>query len=131
MIIHCSGYFIHVRFFSWNFIALNEALKDELQWLKIAAGQVTGAQGNNRGSSSQFSSHPQNNRYFSNHHVQQQQQQEQQLHNPNSNPNNPRLGGQSQPSFRDFNQRVWWHFKVTVAVKICIWKQKKGSNFAS
>ncbi|KAI3464654.1 hypothetical protein Pfo_021317 [Paulownia fortunei] len=85
--------------------ALNEALKDELQWLKIAAGQVPGVNGNNRGSSSQFSSQPPTIRYFGNHQAQQQQQQ-QPLHMPHSSANNPRVGGQSQLSFQDFNHRV-------------------------
>ncbi|KAL8059433.1 hypothetical protein ABFX02_03G087700 [Erythranthe guttata] len=61
--------------------ALNEALKDELQWLKIAAGQISNVNGNRV---------PSNVRYFGN----QQQQQQQQLHMPRSEPNNnPRLGG--------------------------------------
>ncbi|KAL6511954.1 hypothetical protein OROGR_021551 [Orobanche gracilis] len=49
--------------------ALNEALKDELQWLKIAAGQApSGLNGNNsRGSSSQFI------HYFANQQQHQQQ----------------------------------------------------------
>lgn len=75
--------------------ALNEALKNELQRLKIAA-----VNGNNGGMSSQVSSPPQSHDYFSNHHAQQQQS-----HQPLNN--NPRLDGQSsQPSFPDFNRRV-------------------------
>ncbi|XP_011101490.1 transcription factor VIP1 [Sesamum indicum] len=84
--------------------ALNEALRDELQWLKIAASQGPGVNGNNRGSTSQLSSQPPIP-YFGNHHPQQQQQQRP-LHTPHTSSNNPRLGGQSQASFQDFNQRV-------------------------
>ncbi|KAL0438231.1 UNVERIFIED_CONTAM: Transcription factor VIP1 [Sesamum latifolium] len=84
--------------------ALNEALRDELQWLKIAAGQGPGVNGNNRGPTSQLSSQPPIH-YFGNHQAQQQQQQRP-LQTPHTSSNNPRLGGQSQASFQDFNQRV-------------------------
>lgn len=78
--------------------ALNEALKDELQWLKIAAGHVPGANGNSRGSAPQFSQ-PGTLRYFGNHQGQQQM--------PHSGPNNSSLSGQqSQLGFRDFNPRT-------------------------
>lgn len=60
-------------------LALNEALRNELQWLKITAGQIHGANGSNRGSSSPFSN------YFGN---QQQQQQPYQMHH--SSPSNAR-----------------------------------------
>lgn len=95
----------------WN-TALNDTLKDELQWLKIAAGHVPGANGNNsRVSAPQFSSQPATLRYFGNHQGQQQPQQM-----PRSGPNNSSLSGQSQLGFRDFNQRAWWHhLKETVA----------------
>ncbi|KAL0351593.1 UNVERIFIED_CONTAM: Transcription factor VIP1 [Sesamum calycinum] len=85
--------------------ALNEALRDELQWLKITAGQGPGVNGNNRGSTSQLSSQPPIH-YFGNHQAQQQQQQQRPLHTPHTSSNNPRLSGQSQASFQDFNQRV-------------------------
>ncbi|KAL0363942.1 UNVERIFIED_CONTAM: Transcription factor VIP1 [Sesamum angustifolium] len=85
--------------------ALNEALRDELQWLKITAGQGPGVNGNNRGSTSQLSSQPPIH-YFGNHQAQQQQQQQRPLHTPRTSSNNPRLSGQSQASFQDFNQRV-------------------------
>ncbi|XP_051124466.1 transcription factor VIP1-like [Andrographis paniculata] len=56
--------------------ALNEALKDEVQWLKIAAINIPGVNGNSRGPPSfQFSTQ------FSNHRERQQQQQ------PHSGPN--------------------------------------------
>ncbi|KAL8459326.1 hypothetical protein ACS0TY_036713 [Phlomoides rotata] len=75
--------------------ALNEALKNELQRLKIAV-----VNGNNGGMSSQVSSPPQSHHYLSNHHAQQQQS-----HQPlNSNPQTD--GQSSQPSFPDFNRRV-------------------------
>ncbi|XP_075496233.1 transcription factor VIP1-like [Primulina tabacum] len=81
--------------------ALNETLKDELQRLKIAAGQILAANGNSRGFSSQYSSQPQAYHYFGNH---QPQQQQQQFQIPQSDPNNPRHGGLAQPSFQDFNR---------------------------
>lgn len=55
--------------------ALNEALRNELQWLKITAGQIHGANGSNRGSTQT---------YFGNQQGQQQQQQQ------NSSSNNVR-----------------------------------------
>ncbi|KAL3840098.1 hypothetical protein ACJIZ3_024689 [Penstemon smallii] len=86
--------------------ALNEALRDELNRLKIAAGQIPVVNGNNRGgggggSPSQFSSRPPTFNYFGNHQPQHQQQTQQPLRS-----NDPRLSGQSQPSFPDFNRRV-------------------------
>ncbi|KAL8515126.1 hypothetical protein ACS0TY_014001 [Phlomoides rotata] len=48
--------------------ALNEALRNELQWLKITAGQIPGVNGNNRGLSS---SQPRTNHYFGNDQAQQ------------------------------------------------------------
>ncbi|KAL3641124.1 hypothetical protein CASFOL_016092 [Castilleja foliolosa] len=76
--------------------ALNEALKGEVQWLKVAAGQAQGRNANGRGSSPQFNP---STHYFTN-------QQQQQFQMPNSSPNNPRPGGQAQRSFQDFNQRT-------------------------
>ncbi|KAI3460484.1 hypothetical protein Pfo_017147 [Paulownia fortunei] len=76
--------------------ALNEALRNELQRLKIAAGQIPAVNGNNRGLSSQVSSQPPSLHYFGHQQAQQQQQRQQPLHTSN----NPRLDGQSsQPSF--------------------------------
>ncbi|CAA0810008.1 Transcription factor VIP1 [Striga hermonthica] len=76
--------------------ALNEALKNEVQWLKIAAGQAPGGPNGNVGSTSQFS--PSAN-FFSNQHQQQQFQMS------NSSPNNPRPSGQARNSSQDFNRR--------------------------
>ncbi|KAH6789161.1 VIRE2-interacting protein 1 [Perilla frutescens var. frutescens] len=77
--------------------ALNEALRNELQRLKIASGQIP-SNGDNGGLSSQVSSSPPSFHYFANHQAQQQQ--------PLSSPNDPRLNGLlSQPRFQDFNQR--------------------------
>ncbi|KAH6824093.1 hypothetical protein C2S53_004059 [Perilla frutescens var. hirtella] len=61
--------------------ALNEALRNELQWLKITAGQIHGANGSNRG----FSPQPPTANYFGN-----QQQQQQQPQVSRSSPNNTR-----------------------------------------
>ncbi|XP_073306021.1 transcription factor VIP1-like [Primulina huaijiensis] len=80
--------------------ALNETLKDELQRLKIAAGQIPAVNGDTRGFSSQYSSQPRAYHYFGNHRPQQQFQ------IPQSDPTNPGLGGSSQPSFQDFNRMV-------------------------
>ncbi|CAA0820025.1 Basic-leucine zipper (bZIP) transcription factor family protein [Striga hermonthica] len=74
--------------------ALNEALKNEVQWL--AAGQAPSGPNGNLGSTSQFS--PSAN-FFSNQHQQHQFQM------PTSRPNNPRPGGQARISFQDFNRR--------------------------
>ncbi|KAL3638902.1 hypothetical protein CASFOL_016809 [Castilleja foliolosa] len=76
--------------------ALNEALKGEVQWLKAAAGQASGHNANSRASSPQFAT---STRYFNN-------QQQQQFQMPNSSPNNPRPGMQTQRSFQEFNQRT-------------------------
>ncbi|XP_057795495.1 transcription factor VIP1-like [Salvia miltiorrhiza] len=60
--------------------ALNEALRNELQWLKITAGQMHGSNGSSRGSSSPFSPpRPPMTNYY----AQQQQQQ-------HTSPNNAR-----------------------------------------
>ncbi|XP_057974102.1 transcription factor VIP1 [Malania oleifera] len=82
--------------------ALNEALREEVQRLKIATGQTQAVNGNSfsRGLPPQYSSHhPQ--AYFSG-----QQTQQQQLHVPQSSPNNQAVNGHPQPTFLDFNQRV-------------------------
>nr|GMC54572.1 transcription factor VIP1-like [Ipomoea batatas] len=81
--------------------ALNEALKDELQRLKIAAGQAQSANGNsmNRGLGPQL--HPQSQAFahFGNHEAQQ-------LHMPRPTTSMPNVGGHPQPGFLDFNQRA-------------------------
>ncbi|CAK9134719.1 unnamed protein product [Ilex paraguariensis] len=84
--------------------ALNETLREEVQRLKIAAGQIPAVNGNNFNSAQlpQFSSHQQTFHHFGNPHTQQPQQQ-QQLHIPRSDSNNQTLPGQPQPSFLDFN----------------------------
>uniref|UniRef100_A0A5B6YRD6 Putative transcription factor VIP1 isoform X2 n=1 Tax=Davidia involucrata TaxID=16924 RepID=A0A5B6YRD6_DAVIN len=86
--------------------ALNEALREEVQRLKIATGQIPAVNGNpfNRGLP-QFSSHPQAFHQFGTNQTQQPQQQ-QQFHTSQSNANNQTLSGQSQPTFLDFNQRT-------------------------
>ncbi|KAJ4822910.1 hypothetical protein Tsubulata_025920 [Turnera subulata] len=85
--------------------ALNEALREEVQRLKIAAGQIP-ANGNpfNRGLGPQFSSH-QSAMHFGGHQIQQHPQQ-QLLQVPQSSTNNQTRNGQSSPSFSNFNQRV-------------------------
>ncbi|KAK3043843.1 hypothetical protein RJ639_000542 [Escallonia herrerae] len=85
--------------------ALNETLRDEVQRLKIATGQIPAGNGHNfnRALPPQFSSHQFN--HFSNHQAQQVQQQ-QQLQMPHSTPNNQTRSGQPQPSFLDFNHRA-------------------------
>ncbi|XP_019152685.1 PREDICTED: transcription factor VIP1-like [Ipomoea nil] len=81
--------------------ALNEALKEELQRLKIAAGQAQSANGNsmNRGLGPQL--HPQSQAFvhFGNHEAQQ-------LHMPRPTTSMPNVGGHPQPGFLDFNQRA-------------------------
>ncbi|KAI7997178.1 Transcription factor VIP1 [Camellia lanceoleosa] len=76
--------------------ALNEALREEVQRLKIATGQIPAANGNpfNRALPPQFSSHPQMFQQFGTNQTQQPRQQHQ---TPNAQP---------QQSFSDFNQRV-------------------------
>ncbi|KAK9270516.1 hypothetical protein L1049_026097 [Liquidambar formosana] len=88
--------------------ALNEALREEVQRLKIATGQIPAVNGNtfNRGLPPQFSSHPHASHHFGSHQTHQQQQQPQtQLHMPQSTTNNQTHSRPPQPSFVDFNQR--------------------------
>ncbi|ESR47679.1 transcription factor VIP1 [Citrus sinensis] len=86
--------------------ALNEALREEVQRLKIATGQIPAANGNpfGRGLPPQFPSHQQAMHNFGGPQTQQQQQQQQQQV-PQPSTNN-QTHGQSRPNFMDFNQRV-------------------------
>ncbi|XP_050268579.1 transcription factor VIP1 [Quercus robur] len=94
--------------------ALNEALKDEVQRLKIAAGQLPAVNGNpfNRGLPPQYSSHQPALHHFGSLQTQTQaqtqphQQQQQQRHMTQSSTNNQTLNGQPRPNFLDYNQRV-------------------------
>ncbi|XP_044475841.1 transcription factor VIP1-like [Mangifera indica] len=85
--------------------ALNEALREEVQRLKIAAGQIPAVNGNPFGRAlPQFSSQQPTLHHFGGNQTQQQQQQPQQM--PLSSTNNQMPSGQSHPSFMDFDQRV-------------------------
>ncbi|XP_052202317.1 transcription factor VIP1 [Diospyros lotus] len=89
--------------------ALNEALREEVQRLKIAAGQIQAANGNpfNRALPPQYCSQPQMFQHFNtNQSGQPQQQQQQQVQVSQSTTNNQTPSPQSRPSFMDFNQRV-------------------------
>ncbi|KAL5846248.1 hypothetical protein ACOSQ3_009772 [Xanthoceras sorbifolium] len=83
--------------------ALNEALREEVQRLKIATGQIPSVNGNRFGRAlpPQFPSHQPALHHFGGQQTQQHQQQV-----PQSTTNNPTLRGQSHPSFMDFNQKV-------------------------
>ncbi|KAK4859407.1 hypothetical protein QYF36_004891 [Acer negundo] len=83
--------------------ALNEALREEVQRLKIATGQMPSVNGNpfGRALPPQFPQHQPGVHHFGN-----QQTQQQQLQMAQSSSNNPTLRGQSRPSFMDFNQKV-------------------------
>jgi len=94
--------------------ALNETLRDEVQRLKIATGQIPAANGNpfGRGLPPQFPSQPQIFQHFNNNLAQQAQhqnnqgqqaQRQQQLHMSQSTTNNQTRSAQLQPSFLDFN----------------------------
>ncbi|WCJ43377.1 Basic-leucine zipper (bZIP) transcription factor family protein [Euphorbia peplus] len=89
--------------------ALNEALREEVQRLKIATGQIPSGNGNpfNRGLNPQFSSHQSalHQHHFGNPQTQQQQQQ-QPRHIPQPSANNQTMNGQQHPGFGNFNQRV-------------------------
>lgn len=88
------------------YTALNEALREEVQRLKIATGQIPAANGNpfGRGLPPQFPAHQQAMHNFGGPQTQQQQQQQQQQV-PQPSTNN-QTHGQSRPNFMDFNQRV-------------------------
>ena len=81
------------------FSALNEKLKEEVERLKIASGQIQSVNGNpfGRGLPPQFA--PQHRHHLGTHLTQQQQQRNM----PQSSSNN---GQPSHLSFMDFNQRV-------------------------
>ncbi|CAN4081138.1 unnamed protein product [Withania somnifera] len=77
--------------------ALNEALREELKCLKIAAGQMSAANGS-RGPRPHFPPQPQSFVQCGNLHAQQEQQ-------PQSTTSTQNIGGQTQPSFMNFNNR--------------------------
>lgn len=79
--------------------ALNEALREELQRLKIAAGQMSATNGS-RGPRPHFPPQPQSFVQCGNHHAQQQQP-----HIPQSTTSTQNIGGQTHPSFMNFNNR--------------------------
>ncbi|XVF39093.1 hypothetical protein PTKIN_Ptkin01aG0007700 [Pterospermum kingtungense] len=80
--------------------ALNEALREEVQRLKIQASQMSAMNGNpyNGGLPPQYLPHQPAPHHFGGH----QNPQQQQLQMPQSSTNN----GQPQPQFMDFNQRA-------------------------
>lgn len=79
--------------------ALNEALREELQRLKIAAGQMSATNGS-RGPRPHFPPQPHSFVQCGNHHAQQQQP-----HIPQSTTSTQNIGGQTHPSFMNFNNR--------------------------
>ncbi|KAJ8762899.1 hypothetical protein K2173_023028 [Erythroxylum novogranatense] len=82
--------------------ALNEALREEVQRLKIATGQAANGNPFHRGLAPQLSSHHQPPLPPFGGRPTQQQQQQQQPQQPQSSPNN----GQPLPSYPNFGQRV-------------------------
>ncbi|OIT02461.1 PREDICTED: transcription factor VIP1-like [Nicotiana attenuata] len=80
--------------------ALNETLREEVQRLKIEAGQIPAANGN-RGTRFHLPPQPQSFVQCGNHHPQHQQQ-----HIPRSTASNQTVPGQSQSSFFNFNNRA-------------------------
>ncbi|XP_059299144.1 transcription factor VIP1-like [Lycium ferocissimum] len=80
--------------------ALNETLREEVQRLKIEAGQIPAAHGN-RGMRSHLPPQPQSFVQCGNHHAQHQQQ-----HIPRSTASTQTVPGQSQNSFFNFNGRA-------------------------
>uniref|UniRef100_A0A2C9U1Q4 BZIP domain-containing protein n=1 Tax=Manihot esculenta TaxID=3983 RepID=A0A2C9U1Q4_MANES len=85
--------------------ALNEALREEVQRLKIATRQIPSVSGNpfNRGSTPLFSSHQPVLHHFGSSLAQQHQQQR---HVPQPSANNQTLNEQPHPGFTNFSQRV-------------------------
>ncbi|KAJ7974068.1 Transcription factor like [Quillaja saponaria] len=81
--------------------ALNEALREEVQCLKIATGQIAGVNGHpfNRGLPPQFSSRPALHQFNSS------PTQRAQLQMPMSSSDNQHFNGQPRPTFLDFNRR--------------------------
>lgn len=88
--------------------ALNDALREEVQRLKIAAGQIPAPNGNfNRAPSPQFSSQPPNFQHFGNQQQPEQQpQQQQQIRMPHTTMNSSAFSIQPKPGFMDFNHKV-------------------------
>ncbi|CAA0831645.1 Transcription factor VIP1 [Striga hermonthica] len=92
--------------------ALNEALKNELQWLKVAAGQAPGGPNGNmgpagparlggpNGHTGPISQFPPSAHFLANQH------QRQQFQIPNSTLNNPSPGRQARLSSQDFNRKA-------------------------
>ncbi|GAV78447.1 bZIP_2 domain-containing protein [Cephalotus follicularis] len=87
--------------------ALNEALREEVQRLKIATGQIPAVNGNpfNRTRAPPFHSQQPGLHHFGDPQTQQHQQQQQQLQVHQSTTNNQTANGQQYPSFLDFSQR--------------------------
>lgn len=104
--------------FSPSSTALNEKLKEEVQRLKIATGQMPHVNGNpfNRGLPPQFASQQPVLHHFGSH----QNQQQQQLHMPQSSSNN----GQPHLGFLDFNQRVQNDENCLTGKTSCLWNQE-------
>lgn len=91
--------------FLWS-TALNEALREEVQRLKIAAGhQAVNGSPFNRGLPHQYSSHQQSLHHFGSPQTQTQEQQQQLYMTQSSTNNQQTLNGQPRPSFLDFNKR--------------------------
>ncbi|KAK6940012.1 Basic-leucine zipper domain [Dillenia turbinata] len=88
--------------------ALNEALKEEVQHLKIATGQIPAVNGNhfNRGLPPQYAPHPQALHHFGGQQSPQQQQQAQQVLMAQSSQNPQSSNGPPRPSFASFNQKI-------------------------
>ncbi|XP_062159465.1 transcription factor VIP1 [Alnus glutinosa] len=86
--------------------ALNEALREEVQRLKITVGhQAVNGSPFNRGLPPQYSSHQPTLHHFGS--PQNQPQEQQQLYMTQSSTNNQQtLNGQPRPSFLDFNKRA-------------------------
>lgn len=84
--------------------ALNEALRQEVQRLRIATGQIPpGNNSSGRGMFSQFPTHAQNAQSFGG----QQNQQQQQFHIPDqAAANNAGAHKQLKPNFMDFNHKI-------------------------
>ena len=93
-------YYLFSIYFLW-FAALNEALREEVQRLKIQAGQMSAMNGNpfNRGVPPQFLPHQPAPYHFGGHQTPQQQQQVQMTQSSTNN-------GQPQPCCMDFDQRT-------------------------
>ncbi|XP_010062128.2 transcription factor VIP1 [Eucalyptus grandis] len=87
--------------------ALNEALKEEVQRLKIAAGQMPAVNGAPFGGPiPQFSARQPPLHQFGGGPNRHQQQQQQQQHMQQSSTNGQTRNGQPHPSFLDFNPRI-------------------------